>query len=61
MAISNREHQDILDAVGRRDPDAASRLVIYHAQSLRTRHEHIFRSVTATVPAAVPGEPAAGR
>ena len=44
MAISNREHRDILDALARRDPDAASRLVIYHAQSLRTRHAHIFRS-----------------
>jgi DNA-binding GntR family transcriptional regulator len=61
MAISNREHQDILDAVRRRDPDAASRLVIYHAQSLRTRHAHIFRSATAPAPAVFPGEPATGR
>ena len=44
MAISIREHQDILDALLRRDPEEASRLVIYHAQSLRRRHEHLFRS-----------------
>ena len=44
MAISNREHQDILEAIRRRDPEDASRLVIYHAQSLRRRHEHLFRS-----------------
>ena len=44
MAISNDEHQDILDAIRRRDPEDASRLVIYHAQSLRRRHEHLFRS-----------------
>jgi DNA-binding GntR family transcriptional regulator len=44
MAISNREHQDILDAIRRGDPEEAGRLVIYHAQSLRRRHAHLFRS-----------------
>ncbi|HVL23883.1 MAG TPA: GntR family transcriptional regulator [Thermomicrobiales bacterium] len=44
LAISNHEHQDILDALRRRDPEDASRLVIYHAQSLRRRHAHLFRS-----------------
>lgn len=44
MSISIQEHQDILDALRRRDPEDASRLVIYHAQSLRRRHEHLFRS-----------------
>ncbi len=37
MEASNREHQAILDAVRAGDPEAASRLVIYHGQSLRTR------------------------
>lgn len=44
LAISTQEHQDILDALHRRDPEDASRLVIYHAQSLRRRHKHLFRS-----------------
>ena len=44
MAISNQEHQDILDAIERRDPEDASRLVIYHAQSLRRRHQRFFSS-----------------
>lgn len=46
IEISNREHQDILDAIRRRDAEDASRLVIYHAQSLRRRHAHLFRSTT---------------
>jgi len=44
LAISTQEHQDILDALRRRDPEDASRLVIYHAQSLRRRQKHLFRS-----------------
>ena len=44
MGISTQEHQDILDALRRRDPEDASRLVIYHAQSLRRRQKHLFRS-----------------
>lgn len=44
LAISNQEHQDILGALRRRDPEDASRLVIYHAQSLRRRQKHLFRS-----------------
>ena len=44
MDASNREHQEILDAIRARDPEAAARLVIYHAQSLRARHAPIFRS-----------------
>ncbi len=51
LAISTQEHQDILDALHRRDPEDASRLVIYHAQSLRRRHKHLFRSTK--VPAGV--------
>ncbi len=54
MAISNREHQDILDAIGRRDPEDVSRLVIYHAQSLRSRHAHLFRSTRQPLSADVP-------
>jgi DNA-binding GntR family transcriptional regulator len=57
MSISNREHQDILDAVKRRDPEEVSRLVIYHAQSLRSRHAHLFRSTRPLEPAV----PAASR
>lgn len=44
MEASNQEHQDILDAIRHRDPDAASRLVIYHAQALRSRNAPLFRS-----------------
>lgn len=44
MEISNTEHQDIFDAIRQRDPEAASRLVIVHAQSLRTRWASLFRS-----------------
>jgi DNA-binding GntR family transcriptional regulator len=47
MHASNQEHADILDAIAQRDPDAAGRLVIYHAQSLRRRFENIFRNPSA--------------
>lgn len=49
IAISNQEHQDILDAIERRDPENASRLVIYHAQSLRRRHQRFFSSSASPV------------
>ncbi|MCA9858147.1 MAG: GntR family transcriptional regulator [Thermomicrobiales bacterium] len=45
MEQSNDEHSEILNAIRARDPDAAHRLVIYHAQSLRHRLEHLFQSV----------------
>jgi DNA-binding GntR family transcriptional regulator len=44
MDLSNDEHAAILNAIRARDPEAAQRLVIYHAQSLRLRIEHLFRS-----------------
>ncbi len=44
MQASNQEHEDILAAIVARDPDAASRLVIFHAQSLRRRYESFFSS-----------------
>ena len=37
MRTSNREHRAILQAISDRDPDAAARLAIYHAQSTRDR------------------------
>lgn len=37
MAASNREHRAIYDAIVARDPDAAARLAVYHAQSIRER------------------------
>lgn len=52
MEASNREHQAILDAIQNRDSEAASGLVIFHAQSLRTRHAAIFRAHEARVEAA---------
>jgi DNA-binding GntR family transcriptional regulator len=42
MRASNREHGAILDAIEQRDPEAAARLVIYHAQSLRERFAGLF-------------------
>jgi DNA-binding GntR family transcriptional regulator len=45
MEASNREHADILNAIRQHDADAARRLVVYHAQSLRQRDEHLFRSI----------------
>ncbi len=44
MEASNREHQDILDAIRQRDPEAAARFVIFHSHSLRTRWAPLFRS-----------------
>jgi DNA-binding GntR family transcriptional regulator len=42
MEASNREHGAILDALRQRDPEAAARLTIYHAQSLRVRLGDLF-------------------
>jgi DNA-binding GntR family transcriptional regulator len=42
MEASNREHAAILGAVADRDPEAAARLAIYHAQSLRERFAEHF-------------------
>ncbi|MEN9938593.1 MAG: hypothetical protein RLZZ387_5172 [Chloroflexota bacterium] len=42
MAASNREHAAILGALEQRDPEAAARLTIYHAQSLRGRFTELF-------------------
>lgn len=42
MHASTREHGLILDAIEARDPEAAARLVIYHAQSLRERFADLF-------------------
>ena len=42
MEASNREHAAILAAVKARDPEAAARLTIYHAQSLRVRLGDLF-------------------
>ncbi|MBC8076849.1 MAG: GntR family transcriptional regulator [Chloroflexales bacterium] len=43
MDASNREHAAILAAISQRDPEAAARLAIYHAQSLRERFADLFR------------------
>jgi DNA-binding GntR family transcriptional regulator len=43
MQASTREHTLILDAIAARDPEAAARLVIYHAQSLRERFADLFK------------------
>ncbi len=37
MRASGREHRAIYEAIAGRDPDAAARLAIYHAQSTRER------------------------
>jgi DNA-binding GntR family transcriptional regulator len=42
MAASLNEHRSILNALQSRDPEAAERLVIYHAQSLRERFTLLF-------------------
>jgi DNA-binding GntR family transcriptional regulator len=42
MAASINEHRAILGALHDRDPEAAERLVIYHAQSLRERFTELF-------------------
>ena len=42
MAVSVREHRSIYEALLQRDSEAAERLVIYHAQSLRARLADLF-------------------
>lgn len=42
MAASLREHEAIFEALVQSDPEAASRCVIYHAQSLRERFSDLF-------------------
>ncbi len=42
MAASNREHAAIFEALKQRDPEAAVRLTVYHAQSLRERFAELF-------------------
>jgi DNA-binding GntR family transcriptional regulator len=37
------EHNAILEAIARREPEEAARLVIYHSQSIRHRLVHLFR------------------
>jgi len=49
MAVTHREYAAVLDALVKRDPDEAARLVTYHAQSLRARLPGLFE-------AAEPGE-----
>jgi DNA-binding GntR family transcriptional regulator len=44
METSNREHQNILDAIRARDPEAAARFVIVHGQSLRERLTPLLRT-----------------
>lgn len=39
------EHSAILEAIARREPEEAARLVIYHSQSIRHRLVHLFRPV----------------
>jgi DNA-binding GntR family transcriptional regulator len=47
MAASIHEHRAILAALQERDPEAAERLVIYHAQSLRERFTELFNEEAA--------------
>lgn len=42
MGASSREHEAILGAIRRRDPEEAARLVIFHSQSVRERFSTIF-------------------
>ena len=42
MEASNREHAAIFAALAQRDPEAAGRMVIFHAQSLRERFADLF-------------------
>jgi len=42
MEASNREHAAIFGALVQRDPEAAGRMVIFHAQSLRERFADLF-------------------
>jgi DNA-binding GntR family transcriptional regulator len=43
IAAAARQHEAILAALVRRDPDEAARLVIYHTQDLRERFAQLFR------------------
>lgn len=45
--LSVDEHNAILEAIARREPEEAARLVIYHSQSIRHRLVHLFRPVDA--------------
>lgn len=56
MSSSNQEHQQILDAIRSRDPEAAARCVIFHAQSLRARWASLFRSEQLSAPGHISGE-----
>jgi DNA-binding GntR family transcriptional regulator len=47
MSASNREHAAILGAMAERDPEAAARLAVYHAQSLRERFAEHFNTPNA--------------
>ncbi len=42
MRASNREHAALLQAITQGDPEAGSRLAIYHAQSIRDRFADLF-------------------
>ncbi|ACZ42870.1 transcriptional regulator, GntR family [Thermobaculum terrenum ATCC BAA-798] len=42
MFASNREHRLIMQALVRRDPDEAARLVLFHCQSVRHRFSPLF-------------------
>lgn len=42
MQASNREHMAIFEAIRQRDPDAAARMAVYHAQSTRDRWAELF-------------------
>jgi DNA-binding GntR family transcriptional regulator len=42
MQASNREHSAIFKSIAERDPEAAARLVVYHAQSTRERWSALF-------------------
>ena len=42
MLASIREHEAILNAIIKRDPDEAARLVIVHAQAIRERFNDLF-------------------
>lgn len=58
MVASVQEHRAILEALAARDPEAAERLVIYHAQSLRTRLTELFNADTEAGPADNPASDA---
>ena len=42
MSPSNQEHAMIFQAIAKRDPEAAARLVTYHSQSVRERFAPLF-------------------